>query len=592
MAYLPQLNASQTSRILTEAFTGYDHNLRIADGAWYDETNLTSAFFPLFSPRAKRAVVHEVLDPQGLIKKDRLAWVDGAALYYDGAQVEGISLSTAAADRPKKLVSLGAYLCIFPDGVYVNTQDLSDCGSLGALYSRAETAITLQPCKIDGSEYDLSNVTVADTAPESPENGAFWIDTSGGTHVLKQYSAASAKWVDIPTVYIKLGAAGIGEEFREYDGVTISGLAYDGDAQISAQVEALNADNTIYAMGTDYIVILGMLDQAISYTGSLEVKRAIPVMDHICEQDNRLWGCHYGLQDGVAVNEIYACALGDPRVWNRFAGISTDSYAVSVGSDGPFTGIISHGGYVLAFKEDCVHKIYGTMPSNYQISTTSLRGVQAGSERSMQVVNEILYYKSRTDVVAYDGSLPTGVSDALGSEHYTSARAGSVGSKYYISMRDGSGAWHMFVYDTKLGIWHREDDSCAMMFARSGDDLLYIDEDQYCIMSALGKSGEMENMVRWEAVSGIMGYEYPDHKYLGRITMRLKMEEGSCCEIYLQYDSDGEWIKQGDLVGTGTGSFAVPVIPRRCDHFQIRLKGEGDVKIYSMARVLELGSDH
>lgn len=592
MAYLPELNVSATYRVMTENFLGYDHNLRIADGAWYEETNLTSAHYPLFSPRPRRGMVEQLSNPQGIFAKEAIAQVDGDTLYYNGQAVEGITLSTEEADCPKKMVGMGAYLCIFPDGVYVNTQDLTDCGKLGASFSARNTAITLQPCRVDGTDYDLEGVTVSTVAPTSPENGQYWIDSSGDKHVLKQYSAASEMWVEIPTVYCKIGATGIGAQFNELDGVRISGLAYSGSNEaLKGQIEALNTDNVIRGKGDDYIIITGLIDQAYSYTGSVEVERRIPVLDHVCELDNRLWGCHYGMADGVPVNEIYASALGDPKVWNRYAGISTDSYAVTVGSDGPFTGMISHLGYVLAFKEDCVHKVYGTMPANFQVSTTNCRGVQKGSERSLCAVNERLYYKSRTDVCAYDGSLPVGISDAFASVPYKNARAGAIGSKYYINMQDNAGSWHLFVYDVERGIWHREDDICAMMFTTYRDDLYYIDEETRCVMSALGKSGELEGPVGWEATSGIIGYEYPDSKYLSRFNLRVRMERHSWCEIYVQYDSDGEWIKQGDLVGSSTQSFTVPVIPRRCDHMQIRLRGEGDVKIYSIAKILEMGSD-
>ncbi len=591
MAYLPDLTATETYRITTEAFGGYDHNLRIADGFWYEETNLTSMHFPLFSPRPRRGTVAQLSDPQGISAKEALAYVDGHQLIYNGTAVEGVYLSTAVEDCPKRMVGMGAYLCIFPDGVYVNTQNMSDCGSLGAQFSAEEAEISLQPCRIDGTAYDLANVTVDSVAPADPVNGQFWIDNSGEHHALKQYSASSQTWVEIATVYTKIQVTGIGVQFNELDGVHISGLEYTGENEsMQGQVAALNAENVIRGRGDDYIIITGLLDQAYSYTGSVMVERRIPTFDHVCELDNRLWGCRYGMQNGVFVNEIYASALGDPKVWNRFAGISTDSYSVTVGSDGAFTGMISYLGYVLAFKEDCIHKVYGDkLP--FKISTTACRGVQKGSERSLCAVNERLYYKSRTDVCAYDGSLPVGISDAFAGQSFSNARAGALGSKYYISMQDTTGAWSMFVFDTERGIWHREDDCCAMMFAPHRDDLYFIDEDSYCIMSALGKTGNLDGPVVWEATSGIIGYEYPDQKYLSRFTLRVKMAEHSHCEIFVQYDSDGEWIKQGDLMGTSTQSFTVPVIPRRCDHMQIRLKGQGDVKIYSLAKILEVGSD-
>ena len=591
MAYLPDLTATETYRVMTEAFGGYDHNLRIADGSWFDETNLTSMHYPLFSPRPRRGMVEQLSDPQGITAKEALAYVDGPTLYYGGQPVTGITLSTADSDRPQKMVGLGASLCVFPAGVYVTPQDLSDCGSLGAVFSATDAEISLQPCRIDGSGYDLSETMVSPVQPENPVNGQYWIDSSGDTHVLRQYSAASGMWADIQTVYTKIQVSGINAQFAEFEGVHISGLEYAGENTVlQAQIAALNTSNTIRGIGTDYIIITGMLNQAYSYTGNIKVERRVPILDHGCELDNRLWGCRYGMQNGVFVNEIYASALGNPKVWDQYAGIASDSYAVTVGSDGPFTGMISYLGFVLAIKENCIHKIYGSAPP-FEIATTNCRGVQQGSERSLCVVNERLYYKSRTDVCMYDGSLPVGISEVFAGQSYSNARAGALGSRYYISMQDNVGGWHMYVYDSERGIWHREDNTCAMMFAPYKDDLYYIDEDSYFIVSATGKNGELEGDVVWEATSGIIGYEYPDQKYMSRFTLRVKMAEHSHCEIYVQYDSDGEWVKQGDLMGTSTQSFTVPVIPRRCDHMQIRLRGSGDVKIYSLAKILEIGSD-
>ena len=38
-------------------------------------------------------------------------------------------------------------------------------------------------------------------------------------------------------------------------------------------------------------------------------------------------------------------------------------------------------------------------------------------------------------------------------------------------------------------------------------------------------------------------------------------------------------------------TYTIPVLPRRCDHLRYRLSGTGDVKIYSIARTIEIGSD-
>ena len=47
----------------------------------------------------------------------------------------------------------------------------------------------------------------------------------------------------------------------------------------------------------------------------------------------------------------------------------------------------------------------------------------------------------------------------------------------------------------------------------------------------------------------------------------------------------------GTMTGRGTNSFLLPLRPRRCDHFRFRISGTGDMKLYSLARLYESGSD-
>lgn len=591
MPYLPRLTETSQTRQVTEVFGGYNHNLKIGDGEWYTTENLTAAHYPMFAQRGARAVYLDgAADLKGIIAKDALAWVDGAQLYFDGYAVPGIELTE---EGPKQLVSMGAYLCIFPDGAYVNTADLSDCGRMGAQYTSPEGCeIVYSPCDADGGLYDMDGVIASDAEPEDPANGEIWLDTSAQLHVMKVYSASSGMWVQIPTVYTKIEATGIGAMFQEGDGVSISGADYEGSyAELEAQVGALNTDCILQARGDDFIIVTGLIDQVCVQSASgITVERRVPKMDYVCEANNRLWGCFYGMHDGKMINEIYACKQGDFKNWYCYAGISTDSYAVSVGTDGEFTGCIAHMGYPLFFKENCIHKIYGSMPSEYSVQTTTCRGVQRGSGASLAVVNEVLYYKSRSDICAYDGSLPVGVSAQLGTGLYCDAVAGAHGGKYYVSMR-GADGWELFIYDTQRGIWLREDATHATGFAAWGDELFYIDAERGAIIAHNGTAGTGEGTVEWAAESGLIGYELIDHKYVSRFNFRMKLGEGAKCLLAIEYDSSGSWEDQGAVYGPSTGAFIVPVIPRRCDHFRIRLSGCGEIRIFSMARILEQGSD-
>ena len=591
--YFPQLNVIPQSRVYTEVFRGYNHNLKIYDGEWYDETNMCSSYYPLFAQRDKRGTVAQLVNPQGLLAKEALMYVDGATLYYNGAAVAGVTLSTASDMIPKRLVSMGAYAVIFPDKVYVNTADLTDYGNIDATFTTISGAdVSYQMCKADGTAY--TGATISVTAPAAPLNGALWVDAGADVHTLKQYSTASALWVSIPTTYTRIGYTNIGANFEEWDGVTLSGCTGSAEnTAVQAQIAALNTTHVIYAKGADYIVVVGLLDQAYTQqTGSVTVKRECPAMDYVIESNNRLWGCKYGMVGGESVNELYACKLGDFKNWNCFMGISTDSYAVTVGSDGLFTGAFTHLGYPLFFKENCIHKVAGSQPSNFSVDTTVCRGVQQGSHSSLAIVNELLFYKSRSDVCYYDGALPNSVSDALGVATYSSAVAGVYGSRYYISMKDAANAWHLFCYDVARGIWHREDATQAAAFAQLRGDLVYVDAATKKLMSATGATGTLETSVSWSAESGIMGYEYPDAKYISRFNIRAKLAAGATITLYVEYDSSGTWVNMGTYTGTSyTQTFTIPVIPRRCDHLRLKLAGAGDAKLYSMARILEQGGD-
>ena len=580
----PTLTELNTSRQMVDVFRGYNHNLRIADGEFYDMKNMTSDYYPVLSPRGKRGVYTTQGSAQGLIAKDALCYVDGSYFVINEKRVQ-MNLSIKEADCPKTLVSMGAYVIIMPDRKYINTLDLEDFGSIDATFTTTQD-VTFTLCTIDGASYD--NPVVSAVEPSNPQNLALWIDTSSTPHALKQYSSASAMWVSIATTYIKISSTGIGKAFSQYDGVTISGVKADS-------LQDLNNTMPIWACDDNYIVVVGILDAVTTQTkaeGAITISRKMPNIDFLTESENRLWGCRYGMAaNGDVVNEIYACKLGDFKNWNCYMGLSTDSYAASCGTDGQFTGAITHLGYPLFFKETCVHKVFGNFPSNYQIQTTACRGVEKGSERSLAIVNEILYYKARHAVCAYDGSLPTEVSAAFGEARYSNAVAGAHGNKYYISMADASGTHHLFVYDTAKRMWHKEDDLHAGAFCSCREELYCIDKSTGHIITMLGSGDALEDRVEWMTETGAMYLAYPDMKYISRMVIRLSLAAGTTVEIYAQYDLSEEWVELCTLRSTSLRSFSVPIRPRRCDHMKLRIVGKGMGKIYSITKTIEQGSD-
>ena len=595
---LPILNEIPSMTDMIDVFKGYNHNLRIGDGEFFDMQNLSSSKYPVISPRGQRGLYVEgentfPVNPQGLIAKDALCYVDGADFVVNGYHVD-MELSTEPEDCPKQLISMGAYVIIMPDKKWVNTSDLAKFGKIEASVTTAST-VNFEMCRVDGSAYE--GAWVSPEAPEEPKNMALWIDTSSTPHTLKQWAETSAMWVSIATTYVKISVEGdnkIFEPFEVNDGIKISGIK---DKRLSD----LNSTMIIWDKGDDYIVVTGIIDEVIQQEEPITIERQMPNMDFIIESENRLWGCRYGVaKNGEVVNEIYASKLGDFKNWNCFMGISTDSYAATVGTDGQFTGAIAHLGYPIFFKENCMHKVYGNYPANYQINTTTCRGVQKGSHKSLAIVNEVLYYKSRNAICAYDGSLPQEISYALGQVPYSSAVACSHGNKYYISMHDDTlnkddlsdiTQWHLFVYDASTGLWHKEDHTRVVDFCSCRDELYFINHSDHQIKTMFGSGIKDTAKIRWMAETGLIGTDSPTKKYISKLNIRMSLELNTHVFFYIQYDSNEAWEFLFRMEGKTLRSFNVPIRPRRCDHLRLRIEGFGEAKIFSIAKTIEQGSD-
>lgn len=330
---------------------------------------------------------------------------------------------------------------------------------------------------------------------------------------------------------------------------------------------------------------------AIGYTATLEVESMFPKMDYVIESQNRLWGCRYGANvNGKLVNEIYASALGDFRKWYTFAGVSTDSYAASVGLPGSFTGAVNYRGYPLFFKENVMFKVYGDYPENYQIVSDPSMGVQKGCDKSLFVLSNVLYYRSPDGLFAYNGSTNERIDAVLGNEHYTDVACCGTGSKLWVSMtgerEDHSG---LYVCDTEKGLWHKEDGVIAQHMVRFENDV-YIADDTDRLFTVNGSVGDVEkDEVRFFAETGVIGYSTPDSKYVSRFALRVAVPHDGSLQIFVEYDSANVWEFKGSIEGNGMGTFTVPVVPRRCDHFRIRLAGKGDCRIFGFSKVLEEG---
>ncbi len=583
--YNPTVYDLEKTQEMISSFGGYSHNAVIHDNCFFEETNMGGEEFPLLSPRNKRAYFNVRGDGlQGVFGKSKLMYINNGKLYYGGNAVDGLYFPDIDGER--QLVSMGAKVLVFPDKVYLNTADLTDYGSLEAEFITNEGVnVTCSLARGDGDLYE--DYLVSSAEPEQAVNGSLWLDTSVTPNTLKQFSDALGMWVELTVTYVRISCAGIGKNFRIYDGVTLSGF----------ENEDLNGSHIIRDKGDDFITITGIITDTISRTAPIKIQRKLPDMDFVCESGNRLWGCN------SKKNEIYASKLGDPTNFECFQGISTDSYAVTVGSDGEFTGAVAFRGYVIFFKEHCIHKLYGQNPP-YTLNTSYIRGVQKGSHKSLCIVNESLYYKSPNGICVFEGGVPLDISEGLGDAYYTEGVAGSLFNKYYICLTDKNGERHLFTYNEKTGIWHKEDNIDVKEFANHNGNLYFIGvvqgEKRLCLADGENPYGYFsddlsgwlqEENIDWSCETGLWGLDLPENKYYSGIVIRLFGKTGARINVDFQTDSNEKWERQLSIAVEKTGSFSLPFSSPRCDHLKIRISGRGKVKIFSISRKIETGSE-
>ena len=624
---------SSAKRQMVTTFYGLDRTdlcgEDTSDGESYfsDMKNGGSDSFPFAASRSGRGITKLLDNPaNGLLGTDKLAYVDGQKLIYDGREV-----LTDLIDGEKRLVAFGANILIYPDQKYYNTVT----GESGAM----ETAET-----VSGSETILTGngfkYKASDSRISTDSDGNVYISVNyimgwrGFT--LNSVLCKSAKdSVYMPRLYVD-GENATKDSFKNYLRIRIQNgmieyissattvcIGFGSDRYTledivwkALPIEAVTAPELTGETGylwngdtpikiTDGMLYLsepGDLSSVFTSIGNTSssalvctyswTKSNLPRLDHVCVLDNRLWGCRYGMQAGstAAVNEIYCSKLGDFKKWSTFQGISTDPWYAGVAETGPFTGAVAYGGHPIFFKEDCAYVISGSYPP-YSVTTLHIAGVAQRAARSICEADGALYYKSRYAVMRYTSSSIGSVSDRLGRlPDAVRACAGSYNGKYYLSL-----SGEIYVYDTKRGMWCAEDACGAVDFA-TADGKLYVaggrgDTDgKYPIcVSAPGMAAEAD--MPWSFTTPRIGYGLPNRKYVSRVLIRLEIGDAALPTVELSRDG-GTWealscAARAGADGARTGSITIPIRPRRCESFRIRVSGVGAYKLTGITKYME-----
>jgi len=540
-----QYTAPPTNNQVIE-FKGYDVQNVIDPGAMRDMRNMSSDEYPSLYPRKQRGVYsEEYVNPSAILSRDeKLAVCDETSFWYDGERIFDFDLEY---DGERQMQAINTRIVIWPDKVFYNTKT-GEHGSLGA--EATPTRVTFHK------------------DPVTYETTATFVLPSGKN--LSEFSKGDA-----------ISFSGMSTSIKGYY------TKKDNNVE-NVIIQDINYANKTMTFADGVINYPTQNEQDFSDTGETStgftIERKVPDLDFILEYNNRL----YGTKD----NTIYASKLGDPTNFNYFGtGTAESSYQVEVGTDGEFTGIAPYPTHIIFFKENCMHKLYGYKPSNFQVIQSSCLGVEKGSHKSIQLINGTVFYKSREGIMVYSGDLPYSISNNFGKIKYDSAVSGTDGLKYYVSMRcKKDNKWYMFVFDISHTLWHLEDNTHALQFAFLGNQLVYCDEDKGQIICVEGTDENRDTKpIEWYAKFGDYDEYVENKKIYSKILMRMKMEEDSQFTAWISVD-DGAWESVFHLDTHFKRAVEMPIVPRRCDKFAILITGKGYIKIESMVRVVREGT--
>lgn len=618
------------SRSTGQAFGGYDHREQAFGGMIYDMANLSSRLAPYLATRRPRRRIKDVADLNGLFTvENHLITVEGELVKKNGNTVGAVKNSK------KTFAVLGDRLIIYPDKVYVNY------AAKGDFLTLVDLQLTVTDAKYgdvyavgQGTPYDLYYWDGKDWMFYEKEFGS--LESSLTTRVtflaqgelygepayLNSLHGFNARWAEKFSVgdAVTISGCNLHPEnnltaiIRGIDGDTLQfyenlfttdtvhqhraaetlpaadySFTVDGTTRGFRAAAAIPEDDVLTWNGTALtsqsgvaLTLIATTDgEELSFTATaadyvenrpVTVSRTVPDLDFLCSANNRLWGC--------IGDTIHCSKLGDPFNFQVFDSLSTDSWSVNSGSPGDFTACCAYLGYPLFFKEDRIYKVYGSRPAEFQLVDSMTMGVAKGSENSLAIADETLFYLSPQGVVCYNGGVPASLAAPFGNVRYHHGIAAAGEGKYTISMADDSNTRHLFTYDVAKGLWHREDSLEVTHMAKAPQGIYLAADD--VLWQTEGDAGTAEDPVRWQATLGPFLQNTPDHNTIARLTLRLLLAENSTFRGEIRCD-DGHWLPAGQVQnGKLSRSVTLPMVPRRCESFWLHLSGEGECCMQSL----------
>ncbi|MBQ7499422.1 MAG: hypothetical protein IJT91_00845 [Clostridia bacterium] len=576
-------------------FGGLNKLGRIGDNEFSAMENVGAERYPALSVRGRRSTLADLgSGSASLFFNEGVGWLTGSgSLFYKGEEVTGAVSGQGVEADERVCVNMGSKVLFFPDKTYFDVIS-GECGSLEETFTSTGASHAMIQYIFDDGDAANSVRWENNSVPANPlKNDVYFYRDDGGCHVYRYNEYGDNKWYPCYHSRYKFIHSSLPGGFREGDTVRAA-------SNPASTTLGLDLSFEVDEVGEGYIVLRGENHFKLIYGMALAgpsmsykygflgtVSRSAPDVAFACVCGNRVWG---GAPDG---HTVYASKLGDPFNWNAFDGIASDSYAVTIGSDGPFTGCISYDGKPVFFKNDCAVKIYGDKPSNFSVSDPVCHGVAPGSAKSLTLCEDTLFYLGSDGVYAYGGSTPVCVSDKLGGERLSEGIGGCFSGRYYLSALDSSGKRSIYVFDPAKKLWSVQDDPGTVNILSCEDDV-YIsafDGEDSALISLGGKlsvdgyitGGIEESDPVWYAQTGRFFVSDPFTRRISKIWLSLDMAENTYVKIRAEYNGSDEKYSLRSYTCTRSGQKKICFAPRRCADFRLIIEGKGACELLSVS---------
>lgn len=469
---LPQYN--MTNRVMDNfEMGGIDRSCAAAQEQLYESENLDPQSYPHFSgiledaePVALSGQVVGVLDPM----EEEIEGFCGAVkdssdskiyFYWDGEKAEDengtqIILTDELLDGEKRFARVGQVISVMPDKTLITLT------KIGMKTQDPETEL-----------FSLGSFSFVSEKQEYVEGSA---TDSIYTVTLKRAWTGSTALFD--ELIGKLNAI-IGQKIRlegytkRYDEITASDQAYywllTGAYDGSSTQNQINITLQAFNIFSENISGEGALEDGGYNTSTkpstITVRKLNPQICYGAGMGSRI----FGLDD--TGNMIACTADGDLKQWERYEGISSDSWASPVGTTGAWTGCAVVGNSFLAFKKSALHVVQGNYATNYQITKNLNTGCI--DSHSIAVIDDTVYYLSSVGFCTYYYGQVEEISSPL-ARRYVSAKAGVKDGRYHVVATDEEGSSEYLIYDPRLRIWLREGERSFLWFYTMGMRLMAV----------------------------------------------------------------------------------------------------------------------